>query len=210
LINQFLSPLTNRRKDEYGGEIESRCRFLMEVYLKVREKVGAGYPVLIKLNASDNLDGGLTIDGAVYAAKKLDAAGIDAIEVSAGTGASGDEGPVRKKIRKPEDEAYNVSLARRVKEEVDSPVMVVGGIRSYEVAEKTIAEDGMDYVAIARPLIREPGLANRWLRGDRGRATCTSCNKCFAPGLKEGGIYCVTEKKEREKAAKKLKEEKRK
>ena len=201
LINQFLSPLTNRRTDKYGGSIDNRSRFLLEVYLKVRESVGNNYPVFIKLNASDNLDGGLEIDDAVYAAKRLAEAGIDAIEVSAGTPASGEENPAREKILKPEKEAYNLPLARRIKEAVDCPVIVVGGFRSYEIAEKTVKEDGMDYIAMARPLIREPALADRWLQGDRSRAKCISCNSCFMPGLEEGGIYCVIEKKEREKAA---------
>ena len=202
LINQFLSPLTNRRADEYGGGIENRCRFLLEVYRKVREAVGPDYPVFIKLNASDHLDGGLEIDDAVYAAKAIAKVGIDAIEVSAGTPASGEKGPVREKILKPEKEAYNLPLARRIKEAVSCPVMVVGGLRSYEIAEKTVKEDGMDYIAMARPLIREPALVNRWLQGDRSSAKCISCNSCFMPGLEEGGIYCVIEKKEREKAAK--------
>ncbi|MDH3802174.1 MAG: NADH:flavin oxidoreductase [Deltaproteobacteria bacterium] len=201
LVNQFLSPLTNRRTDDYGGSIENRCRFLLEVYRKVRETVGADYPLFIKLNAADNLDGGLEVDDAVYAAKKLAEAGIDAIEVSAGTPASGDENPAREKILKPEKEAYNLPLARRIKEVVNCPVMVVGGFRSYEIAEKTVKEDGMDYIAMARPLIREPALADRWLQGDRSLAKCISCNSCFVPGLEEGGIYCVIEKKEREKAA---------
>ena len=201
LINQFLSPLTNRRTDEYGGSSENRSRFLLEVYRKVRETVGPDYPVLIKLNAADNLDGGLEIDDAVRAAQNLAEAGIDAIEVSAGTSASGEKGPVRGKINKPEREAYNLDLARKVKEVVDCPVMVVGGFRSYEVAERAIMDDGMDYISMARPLIREPGLPNRWLQGDRSPAKCISCNSCFKPGLEEGGIYCVTEKKEREKRA---------
>ncbi len=199
LINQFLSPLTNRRTDDYGGGIENRSRFLLEVYRKVRETVGADYPVLIKLNAADNLDGGLEIDDAVYAAKELD--GIDAIEVSSGTPTSGKKGPVRRKINKPEKEAYNLELARRIKDAVNCRVMVVGGFRSYEVHEKALRDDGMDYIAMSRPLIREPDLANRWLQGDRSPAECISCNSCFMPGMQEGGIYCVAEKKEREKAA---------
>jgi 2,4-dienoyl-CoA reductase-like NADH-dependent reductase (Old Yellow Enzyme family) len=142
LINQFLSPLTNRRTDEYGGSIENRSRFLLEVYRKVRESVGSEYPVFIKLNAADNLDGGLEIDDAVYAAKKLAEAGIDAIEVSAGTPASGEKNPAREKILKPEKEAYNLPLARRIREAVTCPIMVVGGFRSYEVAEKTIKGSG--------------------------------------------------------------------
>ncbi len=202
LINQFLSPHINRRGDEYGGSIENRSRFLLQVYHKVRDTVGADFPVLIKLNASDNLDGGLTVDDAVYAAKKLSDTGIDAIEVSAGTSASGDKNPARVKINKPEKEAYNLELAIRIKEVVNCPVMVVGGFRSYEVVEKALQDNGMDCIAMSRPLIREPDLPNRWLQDDRSPARCISCNSCFQPGMEEGGIYCVAEKKEREKAAK--------
>ncbi len=205
LINQFLSPLTNRRTDEYGGGIENRCRFLMQVYREARRAVGNDYPVMIKLNAADNLEGGLDPADACYAARQLDAAGIDAIEVSAGTAASGEIGPARKKINAPEKEAYNLDLARRIKAEVSCPVMVVGGFRSYEVAEQAVTKDKMDYIAMSRPLIREPQLPHRWLQGNRAPAACISCNKCFIPGMKEGGIYCVAEKKERKKKEKKHK-----
>lgn len=202
LINQFLSPLINRRTDEYGGSTANRSRFLLEVYRNVRTNVGSDYPVLIKLNASDNLKGGLETDDAMYAAEKLSEEGIDAIEVSAGTPASGAMNPARRKINVPEKEAYNLDLALRVKAVVDCPVMTVGGFRSYEVAAKTIQEDGMDYIAMSRPFIREPDLPKRWFQGDRKPAQCISCNSCFGPGLKEGGIYCVVEKKARAKAAK--------
>jgi 2,4-dienoyl-CoA reductase-like NADH-dependent reductase (Old Yellow Enzyme family) len=200
LINQFLSPLTNRRTDAYGGSIENRSRFLLEVYRKVRETVGADFPVLIKLNATDFVEGGLEIEDAIYAAQKLAEAGIDAIEVSAGTPASGENGPARMKIEMPGKEAYNVELARRIKKAVNCPVIVVGGFRSYKVVEKAIRDYGMDYIAMSRPLIREPALANRWLQGNRNAARCISCNSCFMGGL-GGGIYCVTEKKAKEKAA---------
>jgi 2,4-dienoyl-CoA reductase-like NADH-dependent reductase (Old Yellow Enzyme family) len=203
LINQFLSPLTNRRTDEYGGSIENRSRFLLDVYRKVREAVGADYPVLIKMNASDNLDGGLELDDAVYAARALAAEGIDAIEVSAGTPASGERSPARGKINKPEKEAYNLELARSIKKAVNCPVIVVGGFRSYEVAEKALTDDGMDYISMSRPLIREPDLSNRWQQGDRSPARCISCNSCFRPGIEGDGIYCVTEKKELERKHKK-------
>lgn len=202
LINQFLSPLTNRRTDEYGGSIENRSRFLLEVYQKVRQEVGENYPVLIKLNAADYMDGGLEIDDAMYAAKKLARAGIDAIEVSTGTPASGDKGAAREKINKPEKEAYNLEPARRIKEEVNCLVMVVGGFRSCEVIERTLNDNDISYISMARPFIREPGLVNRWRQGDVKPATCISCNSCFGPGLEEGGIYCVVEKKKQEKAAK--------
>ncbi|MEN6319303.1 MAG: NADH:flavin oxidoreductase [Syntrophaceae bacterium] len=197
LINQFLSPLTNRRSDVYGGTIQNRCWFLLEVYQKVREMIGTDYPVLIKLNAADFVDGGLEIDDAIYAAQKLSEAGIDAIEVSAGTAASGAKGPARMKITKPEKEAYNLELACTIRKSVDCPVIAVGGFRSYEVVEKALRDNGIDYVSMARPLIREPDLPNRWLHGNRKPAACISCNSCFAGGRKEGGIYCITEKKEK-------------
>ena len=195
LINQFLSPLTNRRTDAYGGSIENRCRFLMEVYHRVRETVGPDFPVMIKLTAADNLEGGLSPDEARVAAKKLSAAGIDAIEVSAGTSASGKETPVRADIDAEEKEAYNLRLAQAIKKAVRCPIMVVGGFRSFAVADRAVREAGMEYIAMARPLIREPGLPNRWLAGDRRPAACISCNGCFLPGIKEGGIYCVQERR---------------
>jgi len=199
LINQFLSPLTNRRSDAYGGSIENRCRFLLEVYWKVRETVGGDYPVMIKLNASDNLDGGLMPEDAAVAARTLSQSGIDAIEVSAGTPVSGNRNPSRPKIDAPEKEAYHLELALGIKAVVDCPVMVVGGFRSYAVAEEAVARHGLGHVAMSRPLIREPGLPARWRDGDRSPARCISCNGCFKPGREEGGIYCVVEKKEREK-----------
>ncbi len=202
LINQFLSPLTNRRSDEYGGGTGNRCRFLMEVYRRVRETVGGNYPVMIKLNGADFVQGGLSAEDALYAAELLDREGIDAIEVSGGTSASGDKTPVRTKIDRPDQEAYNLGLALSIKGAVKCPVMVVGGFRSYEVAEEAIKTERIDYISMARPFIREPNLARRWKDGDTARAKCISCNGCFRPGLKEGGIYCVVEAEERKKGKK--------
>jgi 2,4-dienoyl-CoA reductase-like NADH-dependent reductase (Old Yellow Enzyme family) len=196
LINQFLSPLTNRRTDGYGGPLENRCRFLLEVYRSVRAAVGPGFPVFVKLNGSDNLEGGLEIGDAVRAAHLLDGEKIDAIEVSGGTSASGAEVPVRTKIDRPSREAYNLALARKIKKSVRCPLIAVGGFRSLEVIEKALLEDGIDYISMARPFIREPRLISRWKEGDLSPARCISCNGCFKPGLKEGGIYCVVEKEE--------------
>ncbi len=200
LINQFLSSAINKRTDDYGGSIGNRCRFLMEVYQGVRDAVGDDFPVMIKLSGADFNEGGLVIEDAVYAAGKLSEAGIDAIEVSAGNGASGEMGPARSAINKPEQEAYNLDLTRKIKEAVNCPVMLVGGVRSLEVIEKAFTDDGMDYVSMSRPLIREPGLANRWESGDTSKAKCISCNGCFAPAMEGKGIYCVVEAKIREKS----------
>jgi 2,4-dienoyl-CoA reductase-like NADH-dependent reductase (Old Yellow Enzyme family) len=128
----------------------------------------------------------------------LDNEGIDAIEVSGGTPSSGDLTPARMGIATREKEAYNLSLAAQIKNAVGCPVMTVGGIRSFDVAEEIIRREEADFISFARPLIREPDLALRWKGGNRERATCISCNGCFKPGLKEGGIYCVVDKIERE------------
>ncbi|NLD36219.1 MAG: NADH:flavin oxidoreductase [Desulfatiglans sp.] len=200
LLNQFMSPHANLRKDEYGGEIENRSRFVIEVYQKVRANVGDDFPVMIKMNCADNMDGGLQIDDGLYVAKRLSDAGIDAIEVSSGNSASGIKyGPLRMRVNRPEKEAWNMPYAREVKKIVNCPVMVVGGFRSYEICEKAVKEDAIDYVTMSRPLIREPDLAARWKSGDTTKARCISCNRCFKPGAEEGGIYCVAEKNEREK-----------
>ncbi len=196
LINQFLSPLTNIRTDGYGGSVENRCRFLVEVYRRVRSEVGRDFPVFVKLNGSDNLEGGLGLSDAVYAAHLLDDEKVDAIEVSGGTSASGEKVPVRIGINSPGQEGYNLSLAREIKKAVRCPVMAVGGFRSLNVINKALIDDGIDYISMARPFIREPRLIKRWQESDRSPARCISCNGCFKPGLKEGGIYCVVEKRE--------------
>lgn len=198
LINQFLSPLTNRRSDSYGGSVENRSRFLLEVYRRVRSAVGDEFPVLVKLNGADNVEGGLELGDAIHAARALDEEGIDAIEVSGGTPAAGDQTPVRQGIVSKEQEAYNLSLASRIKNVVGCPVMVVGGLRSLEVIEGIIRREEADFAAMARPFIREPHLASRWREGDEARARCISCNGCFKPGLKGKGIYCVVDEIERE------------
>ncbi|HTG00757.1 MAG TPA: NADH:flavin oxidoreductase [Nitrospirota bacterium] len=196
LISQFLSPRTNLRADEYGGSIENRARFLLAVYRRVRTEVGKTFPVLLKLNGSDHAEKGLTPDDAVLVAAALDRAGIDAIEVSSGTPASGDLLPARKTIDTREKEAYNLELAVQIKRAVACPVMVVGGFRSFDIAERALQSAGADYISLARPFIREPDLVKRWQGGDVSRARCISCNGCYRPGMREGGIACIVERAE--------------
>jgi 2,4-dienoyl-CoA reductase-like NADH-dependent reductase (Old Yellow Enzyme family) len=198
LISQFLSPFFNKRTDGYGGTIGNRSRFAVEVLQAVRRAVGADFPVFIKLNAADFLDGGLTVDDMLAAAAALEAAGIDAIELSGGTFLSGRYLPSR--IGKPEageTEAYYEAAARRYKAAIHVPLMLVGGIHTLETAERLVGENIADYIALCRPLIREPGLVNRWKSGDREAARCVSDNGCFKPGFEGRGVYCVVEERER-------------
>jgi len=191
LINQFLSPHTNRRDDAYGGDLEGRSRLLLEVYGRMREAVGGDYPILVKLNGSDNLSEGFCLEEARLVAIALDAAGVDAIEVSSGTPASGERNPLRRGIDSPEREAYNLPLIQAIKPAVRCPVIVVGGIRSVWTAKGIVRRNEADYVALCRPLVQEPGLPKRWrwAEGDT-LARCSSCNGCFKAALK-GNFRCV-------------------
>ncbi len=193
LINQFLSPLTNQRTDEYGGSLENRMRFLARVCVAVRAAVSPSYPVTIKLTATDHLDGGFRIEEAVEVAKRLEEIGINAIEVSSGSSASGEMGPARQKIVTVEQEAYNAELSQRIKAAVTIPVMVVGGLRSGDVLNQLLWESSADLFALSRPLIREPDLPQKWRDDSSYLSTCISCNGCFLPGMKGKGIHCVVE-----------------
>ncbi|MDH3997454.1 MAG: NADH:flavin oxidoreductase [Desulfuromonadales bacterium] len=194
LINQFLSPITNQRQDEYGGTLENRMRFLEQVCQAVRAEVGPDYPVTIKLTACDHLEGGFTLEEAVIVSKRLQGLGIDAIEASSGGPASGEFGPARPKIDAPEKEAYNALAAAKIKAAVDIPVMTVGGLRSGAVMQKVLDDGSADMLSMSRPLIRQPNLPKLLNEDSNAVATCTSCNGCFVPGMRGKGIFCVLDK----------------
>lgn len=192
LLAQFLSPSRNRRDDRWGGDLKRRARFTLDVYTAVRALVGADWPVMIKLNANDFLEGSTTESDAAYLAAALAEAGVDAIEVSGGTGGSGKLGAARTKILGPEQEAYFRPLARTIRDAAPGvPLMLVGGVRSPEVIEQILAAGDADYFSMSRPLIREPDLPRRWAAGDRRRAACVSCSGCFSPARRGEGIRCV-------------------
>jgi 2,4-dienoyl-CoA reductase-like NADH-dependent reductase (Old Yellow Enzyme family) len=194
LLSQFLSPFFNRREDAYGGDVEKRSKFVVEILKAIREAVGPVFPVFIKLNSEDFLPGGLTVDDMLQTSAILEETGIDAIEMSGGTFLSGRMNASRRGKPGPgEPEAYYETAARRYKEKIRVPLMLVGGIRTFETAERVVTDGVADYVALCRPFIREPGLVNRWKSGDRKPASCLSDSRCFKPALEGRGIYCVVE-----------------
>ncbi|MBI9085993.1 MAG: NADH:flavin oxidoreductase [Desulfobacterales bacterium] len=199
LLSQFLSPAFNRRTDDFGGSVENRARSFLAVVDAVQNSVGPDYPVLVKMNCGDFIDNGLTLDDAVAVAKMLVEAGIDAIEVSGGVLTSRKLSPSRMGIHNQDREAYFQKEAAAIKEATGVPLILVGGNRSFDVAERLVNEGTADYISMCRPLIREPDLINRWKSGDRTRATCLSDNQCFGPAMAGEGIYCVTERKEQQK-----------
>jgi 2,4-dienoyl-CoA reductase-like NADH-dependent reductase (Old Yellow Enzyme family) len=199
LLCQFLSPAYNRREDEYGGSIENRSRVHLEIYNAIRNAVGKDYPVLIKINSEDHIENGLSLEDSIAASKMLTNAGLDAIELSGGMLTSAKLSPCRAGINKEEKEAYFKEAAAAYKKAIDVPLILVGGNRSMNVAEKTINSGIADYISMCRPFIREPGLIKRWQSGDTSPATCKSDNLCFGPAMEGKGIYCVTDELEKAK-----------
>ncbi|MCP4312872.1 MAG: NADH:flavin oxidoreductase, partial [Bacteroidetes bacterium] len=167
LLSQFLSPFFNKREDEYGGSIENRGRIVLEVVQSVREAVGDQFPVLVKINAEDFLDGGFCVDDMLDVARMLEKSSVDAIELSGGTILGMLMGTPNISFSRIGDEGiYYEAAAKRYKGEIRIPLMLVGGIRSYEVSQRLVEEGVTDYVSLCRPLIREPDLIKRWELGD--------------------------------------------
>ena len=196
LFSQFLSPWFNRRTDDYGGTLDNRVRIHVETIQAIRNAIGHDYPLLVKMNCEDFSDGGLTVTESIQAAKQMVAAGLDAVELSGGLLTGGKLSPSRPNINKEEKEAYFKDAAHAFKKELAVPLILVGGIRSLEVAERLLDARTADYFSLCRPLIREPDLISRWRSGDRTRARCLSDNQCFQPGIAGKGIYCVIEERE--------------
>ncbi len=198
LLSQFLSPWFNRRSDAYGGSVDNRARIHVETIRAIREAIGEDYPILVKMNCEDFAEGGLSVADSIAAAKQMVAAGLDAVELSGGLLTGGKMSPSRPNINKPEKEAYFQEAARAFKQALDVPLILVGGIRSLEVAARLLEEKTANYFSMSRPLIREPDLIRRWQSGDGSPAHCLSDNLCFRPGLMGQGIYCVTEERQKE------------
>lgn len=197
LLSQFLSPAFNRREDEYGGGIDNRSRIHLEIYQAIRKAVGEEFPILIKLNCRDFAENGLSLDDSLHVGRLLADAGLDAVELSGGLLTGGKLSPSRSGIKTTEQEAYFREDAKAFKNAINIPLILVGGVRSLEVAERLIEDGVADYISMSRPFIREPALVNRWKAGDHRRALCKSDNLCFGPGVQGQGIYCVTAEQEK-------------
>ena len=185
LVSQFLSPLTNRRDDEWGGGLGGRMRFLREVGRAIRSEVGPGYPLLVKLGVRDYREGGLSLEEGLEVVASLAEMGFDGVEVSHGIGGPGK--PARRQGASPaEREARLLEVARRARAATGLPVILVNGLRSRAAMEEVLASGAADYVSLCRPLIREPDLPARFRSGAQDIAACRSCDRCWPTGLGEG------------------------
>ena len=192
LFSQFLSPCSNRRTDQWGGNLENRMRFHIRVISTVRKVVGQDYPLLIKLGIQDTVEDGLTLEEGCRVAQKLSTSGIDAIEVSEGL-EKVRENHMRKDIKFREGEAYYAAWAKEVKEAVSVPIILVGGMRSFDIMERIVHENYADCISMCRPFIREPYIVHRWQTKDRKPARCISCNLCVERVRSEESLECVQE-----------------
>jgi len=152
LLNQFTSPLTNRRSDRYGGSLENRMRLPLEIVAEVRARVGLDYPVLYRLGADDMMEGGLTVEEGQRTAVALVEAGVDVMDVSGGH--CGYEIGVT-------SQGYFLPLAERIKQVIEVPVIGVGGIREPEFADQVIRQGRVDLVAVGRAILHDPEWARK-------------------------------------------------
>ncbi len=178
VLNKFLSPYYNRRTDGYGGTSASRARMVTETYAAMRAQVGPNYPLLIKVNCSDFMAGGMEFADCRTICRILDEMGIDGIEVSGGTLSSPDnKGPIRTGLKK--QDPYFSAYAAQLAEELHAPILLVGGNRDFAVMTRILNNSAIALFSLCRPLIHESDLINRWQGGDLRPARCIACNKCL-------------------------------
>ncbi|MGR4892566.1 NADH:flavin oxidoreductase [Sphingopyxis sp. LARHCG72] len=219
LLNQFLSPLSNRRRDDYGGSPENRARFPAEVLAAVKAATGGRLAILAKINLFDGVPGGATVDDAIVAARAFEAAGADMLVLSAGRNIEsvwaifGSPLPyddlaamqgglfaklqfaiLKRSVPKlpPFHENYLMDQALALKAGLGASSMklaYLGGVQSLAGADAAL-EAGFDAIALARALIHDPGMVDAWRTGARAVSGCTACNRCVAVMYGPAGTHC--------------------
>jgi len=216
LLSQFLSPRTNKRKDEYGGSVENRARFPLEVLKQVRAAVGADFPVLVKLNLSDGFRGGFSLEDCKYVSLELERNACTAIVLSGGfTGKSPfylmrGKVPLGGMIMNGSSFAEKLSMAifgpliikhfrfapnfflpqaKEIRKTVQMPLVYLGGVDSLHGIEE-ILDAGFDFIAMARALIHDPDFLLKLSSNQLEKSECTRCNQCVVE-MDRGGVKCV-------------------
>lgn len=159
LLNQFLSPLFNKRSDEYGGAVVNRMRLLLESIEATRAAVGPNFPIAVKLNSSDQLEGGFGEDDALLVVAALDKSSVDLIDISGGTYFPGAKSASDSAGRGP----YFIEFAKRARTVTSKPLMLTGGFKTRAQAEEAVVSGAVDVVGLARALVLEPALPNLWM-----------------------------------------------
>jgi NADPH2 dehydrogenase len=157
LLNQFFSPLSNKRTDEYGGDVHNRIRVHLEVIKAVREAVGEEFPVLLRLGASDYMKGGSTIEDSIIAAKEFEKAGVNILDISGGFNGYILPGAA--------EQGYFSPLTEAIKKAVAIPVILTGGITEASAAERLLAEGKADLIGVGRAIYKDSEWAKNAVEG---------------------------------------------
>jgi len=203
LLSQFLSPLTNRRDDQWGGSLKNRSRLLLDIVRGIRAKEGANFAVSVKLNSADFQKGGLTEEESFQIVRWLCEAGIDLLEVSGGNyesqimvGRDENHELVKKKpASTTAREAYFLEFAARLRPQVSVPLMVTGGFRSRQAMEQALLANELDLIGLARPLCIDPDFANQLLSGNTDRLPspddAISLNRSTVGDVDEATLHAI-------------------
>jgi 2,4-dienoyl-CoA reductase-like NADH-dependent reductase (Old Yellow Enzyme family)/thioredoxin reductase len=190
LLHQFLSPHTNRRDDDYGGTFDNRLRFGREVVEAVRNAAGADFPIVVRMNATDYVEGGLTIEDALAVAPTLESMGVSALSITSGTMC---ESVPFCLYPTGTPQANLLPMAARIRAAVGIPVLVAGRIRTPEVARTALAAGQADLIGLGRPFLADPDWVRKTQAGDEEAILlCAACHQgCLAELRKGHGTGCV-------------------
>ncbi|MFX1500178.1 MAG: NADH:flavin oxidoreductase [Promethearchaeota archaeon] len=198
LLSNFLSPYTNKRTDKYGGSINNRTKILVDIYNGITDEIGKDFPIFIKLQTADYIEGGLTLEDGKKIAKIIVDTGYAAIEATGGSAdtlINGEKPYPGLVVKSEQDENYFLPNIEKI-----NPIMgsckriLMGGVRSPIKAEELLKNEVIDFIAMARPLICEPDLPNKWYNGDLSTPLCNSCGVCFA-SVRTGSVRCTIKEK---------------
>lgn len=217
LLSQFISPFTNKRKDKYGGSLENRMRFPSEIIKRIRNKVGADFPILVKMNLRDGMKGGLELNEAIKVAVAFESAGASAIIPSSGFTSKKPflmlrgNVPVFEMVANQSSWLMKIGLAlfgkivvqeftykplfhfneaKQINEAVKIPVIYIGGIKTPDDIE-VILNSGFSFVQVGRALIHDNNFVKNIQQNTIAKEQCDICNRCVA-AMDGGGVYCVS------------------
>ena len=219
LLNQFISPLNNRRRDEFGGSASNRVRFPARVLRAVKEAVGDTTAVLAKINVADGTRRGASVEDGVITARALEAAGADMLVLSGGRNVESTWFMFGSRMNRSElssvlkqqgewltafmmkaaassepdiqfREMYFLEYSRKIRAAVGLPLAYLGGVKSLANAEQAVAE-GFECVVLARALLHDPSLVNKFRSGERAESGCDNCNGCVAYIYHPAGTRCI-------------------
>lgn len=201
LLSQFISPLTNKRTDEYGGDINGRSRLAADIVRNVRDRLGADYPIFFRINAEERIDGGLSFQECLAAARVLADAGVDIFDISliAFGGFKEVDGKTilvgSSTLPEEKVSGANTAFTAAFKQEIGTPVIVVGKFGAGPAAGHAVEKMGIDLVAVGRQMICDPETAGKMLKGnDKDIIPCDECLACFASIGKGRPMMCKVNK----------------